>query len=126
MCKAPFLQTRMSESASHLSSGTNTLILVSSVTLASMLAVGFMPSGLAVSMTLDISAFTEVSETVGQSPASYWRHSPRPCAWCGLPPIHRSRSSSCVGGGCFPDVLRLEPLRLIGMLWFRPSLTSLL
>ncbi len=71
MRREPFLQTRMSGSASHLSSGTNTFILVSSVTLASMLAVGLMPSGLAVSMTSEIFAFTEVSETVGQTPASY-------------------------------------------------------
>src|SRR5829696_1585740 len=48
MRRAPFLQTRMSESASHLSSGTNTFILVSSVTLARMLAVGLIPSDLAV------------------------------------------------------------------------------
>src|SRR5215203_2925138 len=110
MRRAPFLQTSISASASHLSSGTNNFILVNSVTLASMLAVGLMPSGLAASMTFEIFAFTEVSETVGQIPSSYRRHSPRPCAWCGLPPIHRSRSSSCVGGdgltaallGCLP------------------------
>src|SRR5215207_8163678 len=111
MYRAPFLQTRMFESASHLSSGTKTFILVSSVTLASMLAVGLIPSGLALSMTLEISAFTEVSLTTGQMPASYRRHSPRPCAWCGLPSIHRSRSSSCVGGDGLPAAfLGREPL----------------
>src|SRR5215210_5055030 len=111
MLRAPFLQTRMSGSASHLSSGTKTFTRVSSVTLPRMLAVGLIPSGLAASMMEEISPFTEVSETVGQVPALYLRHSPRPCAWCGLPSIHRSRSSSCVGGGDLPAAfLGCEPL----------------